>query len=369
MSLTTAGTTEPAAPAAEAGGRRSAAVWVWAGLGVAFLLLQAYVWLSFFSTGPEQLTRYRDSSLPAWKWARAFEVIQVGWLVATLTMVGREVARHRRLTRNAMLVIAFASVVWLDPLLNYLRPGFYFTSNYINVESWVSHIPGQLAPYSSLIPVPWVWVVGTYVGMFLPVTLATAKIMAKAKARFPRARLVHLMGIAWLVTAPVDLVFELFALRTGTFAYPAAWHNWSIWAGETYQFPLIELVAAPGFWVACATLVYCTDGRGNSPVERGAEAVRSPKRMAAARQLALIGYVNLMFLALPLGITQIGPARTDPFPAGYPAHLHGGWCGEDGQPYGPCPGPEIPWQVRGTGDHPHPSEIYEEFDYFDRSGN
>jgi hypothetical protein len=355
---------EEASPAGDSG-RRSYAVWVWASLGLAFVLLQAWIWVSFFASGPEQLTRYRDSSLPAWKWAKAFEVIQVGWLVGTVTVVGREVVRQRRMTRNAMLLVAFASVVWIDPLLNYLRPGFYFTSNYINVESWVSHIPGQLAPYSSLTPVPWVWVVGTYVGMFLPVALATAGIMRKAKGRFPRARLPHLMGVAYLITAPVDLVFELFALRTGTFAYPAAWQNWSIWGGQTYQFPFIELLAAPAFWVVCATLIYCTDERGVSAVERGAEAARTPRRAAAARQLALIGFANVFFLALPLGITQIGPAFTDPFPEGYPAHLHGGWCGDEGQPYGPCPGPGVPWQIRGEGDRPHASEIYEEFDYFE----
>lgn len=330
--------TEPAA--------RSAAVWIWAGLGLFFVLLQGWVWTSFLASGPEQLTRYRDPGSAAWKWARLFEVMQLGWLVVTVTVVSRRAWRQRRFTSEARWLVAFASVVWIDPLLNYLRPGFYFTSNYTNVESWVSHIPGQLAPFASLTPVPWLWVVGTYVGMFLPVALATAAIMRRAKARFPRARLPHLMGIAWLVTAPVDLALELFALRTGTFAYPAAWHNWSIWGGETYQFPLIELVAAPGFWVACATLIYCTDRIGVSPVERGSETARTPRRAALARQLALVGCVNVLFLALPLGITQIGPAYTDPFPTGYPAHLHNGWCGNEGQPYGPCPGPGVSWKVR-----------------------
>ncbi|HVW31565.1 MAG TPA: spirocyclase AveC family protein [Acidimicrobiia bacterium] len=362
--MTAAVTAEDAGPVEGVAPRRSAAVWIWAALGLAFGLIQAVVWLRFAAWRPEQLTRFRDPSVAAAKWARLFELAQLGWLAATVTVVGREVARQRRLTRNAMLLVAFASVVWLDPLLNYLRPGFYFTSNYTNVESWVSFIPGQLAPYASLTPVPWLWVVGTYVGMFLPVTLATARVMVRAKARFPRARLVHLIGIAWLVAAPVDLALELSALRTGTFAYPAAWHHWAIWGGRTYQFPLIELVAAPGFWVACATLVSCTDRRGLSPVERGAEAAGTPRRAAVARQLALVGYVNLVFLALPLGITQIGPARTDPFPAGYPAHLSGGWCGDAGQPYGPCPGPGVPWAVRAGRDHRHASEIYDTFGYF-----
>ena len=65
-----------------------------------------------------------------------------------------------------------------------------------------------------------------------------------------------------------------------------------------------------------------------------------------------------------LGITQLGPARTDPFPTGYPAHLSGAWCGDEGQPYGPCPGPGVPWQVRGSRDHRHASEIYDDFEYF-----
>ena len=86
------------------GGTESArrwAVWLWAGLGVFFLLLQAWIWLSFLSSGPEQLTRYRDRSSAAWTWARIFELVQVGWLVVTVVAVGREVARERRMTRNA----------------------------------------------------------------------------------------------------------------------------------------------------------------------------------------------------------------------------------------------------------------------------
>ena len=82
--------------------------------------------------------------------------------------------------------------------------GLVFFVNGAAFASWVSRIPGQLAPYASLTPVPWLWGVGTYVGMFLPVTVATARIMQAAGARFPRARLIHLMGIAWLVAAPVD---------------------------------------------------------------------------------------------------------------------------------------------------------------------
>ena len=39
-------------------GRRACAVWIWAGLGVFFLVLQGWIWTSFLASGPEQLTRY-----------------------------------------------------------------------------------------------------------------------------------------------------------------------------------------------------------------------------------------------------------------------------------------------------------------------
>ena len=48
-----------------------------------------------------------------------------------------------------------------------------------------------------------------------------------------------------------------------------------------------------------------------------------------------------------------------------PADLTNGWCGDDGQPYGPCPGPGVPWPAR-VGADPEPAETYRSFDYFRR---
>lgn len=354
--------TAPSVP----GGRASWPVWVWAAIGTVVLLIQGWVWIRFFASSPQQLTRYRDTGSDTYVWAKIFEVSLAVIFVVTVGLTVRAAVRAGRLTTNAKCLIAFASIIWLDPLLNYFRPGFYFTSNFVNVESWVEFIPGQIAPHANLTPVPYLWVATAYLGYFLPVILVNVLVMRKVAARFPGAKLPALMAASYGISLPMDIALEGFALRTGTFAYPAASHEWSLWGGHTYQFPVIEMIGAPMFWVAVAAIIYRTDADGYLPIERGAERIRTAWVQSVARVLATIGAINVLFLTLPMGITQIGVMYSDPFPSGYRADLHGGWCGDEGQPYGPCPAPGVDWQVRGPdADHdPSPDEVYETNRYF-----
>lgn len=344
-------------------GRPARSAWpirLWSVIGVLVLVIQTIVWIRFAASSPEQLVRYRDPESSAYWWAKGFEIVLVAFVLLTVGLTARSAIRQRTLTPNAMLLIAFASMLWLDPMLNYLRPGFYFSQNLINVESWVQFIPGQLAPHANLIPVPYVWVIGAYIGFFLPVILLNVALARWMRRRWPAVRLSVVFAVIFLTSAAVDLGLEGVATRTGVMAYPSGSHTWSVWGGQTYQVPMIELVAAGMFWTLCSMLVLLRDDRGWTPIERGAETIASPLRQKIARQLALIGVANVLFLSLPLGVVQIGVAHTDPFPTGHPRHLTGEWCGDTGQPYGPCPAPGVSWKVRdaGHGVDPAPSDIH-----------
>src|SRR5882724_12050634 len=129
-----------------AGGRATWPVWVWLSLGTIVLLTQTWVWTLFLASGPHELARYRDPGSATYLWAKIFEVSLGLMFLSTVGLTVRGALRTRRLTTNAKLLIAFASIIWLDPMLNYLRPGFYFTQNFINVESWAAYLPGQIAP-------------------------------------------------------------------------------------------------------------------------------------------------------------------------------------------------------------------------------
>lgn len=346
-------------------GRAGWPVRVWLSIGVLVLLAQTWVWTRFLASGPRELARYRDPASATYMWAKIFEVSLGLMFLATVGLTIRGALKARRLTTNAKLLIGFASIIWLDPMLNYLRPGFYFTQNFINVESWAAYLPGQIAPQVNLSPVPYLWVATAYLGYFLPVILVNVAVMRRVAARFPGARLPVLMAAAYAVSLPMDLGLEGFALRTHTFAYPAASHTWSLWGGQTYQLPVIEMIAAPMFWVSVAALIHRTDADGYLPFERGAESIRDGWRRGLARVLGTIGVINVLYLLLPLGLPQIGVAYTDPFPTGYSADLHGGWCGDEGQPYGPCPGPGVAWKTRGAGAaDPPPAEVFSTNRYY-----
>lgn len=342
--------------------RRFPPVRIWAWIGVAFLAVQAWTWVSYLASGPGSITFFRDTTAPSWKWGLVMQTGQVALLAVTLYAVGRDARRRGEMTFNLLFLGACASLVWLDPMLNYFRPGFYYSSNLVNVESWVPHIPGQIAPYANLTPQPLIWEVATYVGVFLPFVLLLTRVWAAFARRFPAAPTPGLFGGTLAVALALDLILELPMLRTGLFAYPAATHRFAIWGGETYQFPLAENLGASLFWVSCAALVVA-GRRGLTPVERGAETITCPRRRTLARFLAITGFAHVVFLAFPMGIAQVGPFYTDEFPAGYTADLHNGWCGDDGQPYGPCPAPGVPWQAR-TGGVPDPGQVYRSFPYF-----
>jgi hypothetical protein len=347
---------------------RSSAYRIWAGIGAALLAVQAWTWATYLADGPGQITRFRDTSAPSWKWAIALQVFQVVSTAAVLILVLRHARRQRVVTLNVLYVTGCLCLVWLDPMLNYFRIGFFYSSNFVNVESWLGHVPGQFAPYVNITPQPILWEVATYTGVFIAFTLLLARVWRRIAEQFPKVPVPGLFAATLGVAILLNLVLELPFVRTGLFAYPAGWHDLSLWGGKTYQFPLVESLGASLFWTASAALFMSMRGDGLTAVERGIEEVRSPGRRTGLRFLAVTGYLHVIFLAFPMGLAQLGPLYTDRFPSGYAADLHNGWCGDEGQPYGPCPGPGVAWPDR-AGRDPEPAETYRRFPYFGSAGS
>lgn len=320
--------------------------WPWVLLGLFWLMIQAMTWASYFSQPIVSITDYQTPDLLSARLAPWFEVVYGLFAVVTVLVVGREVVKRREWTSDAMWVTAFACLIWCDQMINYFRPGFYFSANFTNVASWVTHIPGQIAPHADRVPAPYIWIIGVYIGGFLPMVRLVVKAVARTEARWPRRPFWLPPLVALLVINLITLAIELPLLRAGLFAYPAAHHDWSIWGGQRWQYPLIEVVATSVFLYAMYAAMRAEARHGQLPSETGIERIASVWRRKLTQQLARIGFVVTLFVIFPLGITQIGPWTTDPFPTGYAPDLHVDWCGDDGQPYGPCPAPGVPWAVR-----------------------
>jgi hypothetical protein len=353
-------TVERAAP----GVRTSKVVYVWAWIGAALVGVGAWSIGSWLLSGPEAITRFRDPGSAGWWWARIFEggFFVISMLVAFFVI--RQCVRQRRLTTDAMICLGIFSIWWQDPLYNYLRPGFLYNSNLVNLESWITHIPFQQAPYANLQPEPVLWGFSIYFSVMFVQVLLMCWIMRQVQRRWATVRGWQMFLLVSFLGFVMDAGLELPMLWTRTYNYPAGWHGLAIFGGRPYQLPLVHLAAGAMFFAAVAALRYYRDDKGRTVVERGADSITNQRRQTAVRLLAVVGFVQVVSLAYcPIVLSQI--ATTDPFPKGYETWQLNGLCGDEGQPYGPCPAPGVSWKVRASqSDRPHPSEIYREFPYF-----
>jgi hypothetical protein len=137
------------------------------------------------------------------------------------------------------------------------------------------------------------------------------------------------------------------------YAYPLTIHELSIWGGETYQYPLAELMIWPMVWTAMASVRFFKDDRGGTFLDRGLEEVRSKRAQPAVRTLAVLGFGTVAMLVYYVPMVALTP-YADAVPDGYPSYLTNRMCGE-GTQYA-CPGPKVPIPLPESG--PLPPERY-----------
>ena len=321
--------------------KRLTPVRVWAVVGLFFVLLQAYVYIRWFggpdfhrpSTGPDLV----PTVVKFWAWL--VQISTMVAIVAAIWWVVRQVRRERRLTFDAILLIAWSSVMWQDPVLNYIRPTFFYNSYLISFGSWVEGIPGWISPNGGNLPSPlFMSGVGYLACLFFSIGITAA--MRAAKRRIPSIGVPGLLLVAFVTAFFMDMAYEVFMVRTSLYAYNGAIHDLSLWGGERYQFPLYESVFWGFVWASSGVLRYFRDDKGRSVVERGTEALTvSQRTQTAYRTLAVIGFLNVMYLIFNICI-NFAALQIDRTPAGYPTYLRNDMCGA-GTEYA-CPGPEVP---------------------------
>lgn len=322
-------------------------VTAWAAAGLLFVGVQLWAyggWILSGDFGPN--TTGRDMASTA---VRTWAVItQVGTITAVslaIIYVIRQVRRERKWTFDAMLLVGWASVAWQDPLLNYTRTVFFQNSVLINFGSWGPHIPGWASPRGENFVEP------LFLGGFgymwqLFIIIGVCAVMRTAKRRRPSLTNPQLFGVAFVAAGLFNLILELAWVRTEMYQWPGTVQWLSIWGGERYQFPIYEAVGFAWIWAAVAALRYFRDDKGRPFFERGgAQPVMPARRRRLVRQLAVIGFFNVIILPYMVW-SNVAALNVDPTPEGYPAYLRNEQCGE-GTPYA-CPSPEFPVPLRGS---------------------
>jgi hypothetical protein len=345
-----AGTADPQVRSTDRPGaaarRTTPPIKLWAFLGALILGFEAYVlirWMagSYFrhvSAGPT----------PEPGWMRTAETVwEVAGILATVGIVYwfvvRPWRRERSLSTDGLLVCAFATLWFEDPLSSYYGHWFTYNANLVNFGSWVNGVPGWNAPgtpghmvLEPLLMIPFVYVYFIMIGV-----LVGCWAMRMAEARW-RLSTLQLLGVCFVTMALLDLVGEgLIFLPLGFWEYPGGYGM--LFPSTYHKYPVNEMLTIAAIFTGMCALRYFKDDRGRTIVERGIDRLRVGRgRRDLVRFLAIAGAVHLILIVgynLPNSVVG---AHSRPWPADLQkrSYLTDGVCGA-GTTIA-CAGPGVP---------------------------
>lgn len=298
-------------------------------IGAASFAMAVYLGLVWVTSGDFKRTPTGADAVPTatkW-WAWGWQIAAIILLLACVVYVIRRSRREGQVTFDALVLMAWTVVIWLDPATtNFFRTQMLYNSYLVNFGSWAPHIPGWLSPNARLLPEPLISWGGLYGATSLGATIIGCNAMRLAKQRWPRMGKVGIFLSGLAVIAVADLLLELFFIRTQLYAYAGAIRSLSLWAGHRYQFPISEPLIFGAAWTACAALRYFRDEDGLSIVERntGVEG-RRPRSSTGRRVLAVTGFVTLVYAVYSL-VFSLTAIWGDSFPHGYPSYMINEMC-------------------------------------------
>jgi len=157
-----------------------------AGVGVLIVGYALWTWGAWLLAGPRPVTEFRDPHSPTLWVARGYETAMVITAITVLGVVIRGCVRHRRMTFDAMMIIAGFFTLFWDPMVNWMQPNFFYSSQWINVNTWVSYAPFVVNPTASQMPQPMV-----FIGLIYPFGWVPFAMLLNAAGRGKTAQARH----------------------------------------------------------------------------------------------------------------------------------------------------------------------------------
>lgn len=336
---------------------------IWAFVGALVVIAELYVltqWVTgpYFErvpTGPSDPPTWMKASLLFW---------QIGSIPATLGLVFwfvvRPWRRDRHLGIDGLLVIAFCTMWFQDPISSFGGHWFTYNSWMLNRGSWVNDIPGwqSFGEPGAMLQEPILFTPFAYCYIFVIVMFLGSWFMRRLRQRFPAISNLGLIGSCFVLMMVFDLVLEgLIWMPMGIFGYHGG--HLALFPETFHKFPLQEALSIGGTFTVAACLRFFVNDRGQSVFERGSEDVRGGAvRRTAVRALAAIAVVQLAFL-VTYNVPNyfIGTHSTEwPRDVQERSYFTNGICGEGTGRI--CPGPAAPLTKNDNGNPGQGGSIY-----------
>jgi len=228
-------------------------------------------------------------------WPHWLALHQYGTIVMMLVLIRACVRKWLREPAHPYVLMAIAStaIVWQDPIMNWAPFAVY------NPQLW--HWPEDW-PLVELSPTvePFI-VIGYatfYFGPFFPAIAILRRLQARAAtdAFVWRRPLVSLALLLLVIGFVFDAILEIFLVRTGLYIYSQVIPWGSVFAGTTFQFPLIwESALVTVVMIPAGVLCY-RDDTGRTQAEKLAQRFRwLPGRPALGTFLMMFAILNAAY--------------------------------------------------------------------------
>jgi hypothetical protein len=318
--------------------------WSWphylAVAAVPVLLLQTWTLAAWLADGPHQITEFRDTSAISWKAARVYEGIGIIVSIVVIFVVGRECRRKRQLTFDAKFLICGVTLFWDDAGTNFFQPIIMYSSNWVNVNSPLGHMPFVSNPDIGRLPDPILFTIPLESTIWLAITWGVCRYVRFISVRWPGLSTAQIIALVMGTALVAEVLVEPLIVGVGLWTYASpAWM--SIPFGQSLRLPFPELLVGMFYFGCPALMRYFKNDRGETIIDRGLDRMSSWKRTVVS---LLAMYMAFQFIAWgPATVPDIliGPYQ-EPWPE-LPAHLVNDLCdapGHGGTRYGPCPGSE-----------------------------
>ena len=292
--------THRAVQESEAPKQNRAITW-WAGLGFVFLAFACYLIIAWIAAGEPARVEPGPTPLPTWM-KILLETQQWGLFAGMVALIWFKAIRPRLRTGSVpfdgLMVLAFALMWWSDPLYNYFTPGFNYNAYFINLGSWVGHVPGWMSPNPTEIPQPLFWLPGVYTCAFFLMVVIVNWIFRKTRERWPTISPISMCLIAFLPMMIVGTLWEAAFMVMGSHSYASGIYEVTLNAGHYYGFPVYQGITASLLYTTWGALRYFKDDRGRSVAERGIDQMRVSNRAKGwLRFFAVSGAITGIFFA------------------------------------------------------------------------
>jgi hypothetical protein len=222
-------------------------------------------------------------------------VIQAQWIsvaavVLWLAYVVWDWRRRRGLTWPVLWTVAWALVLWQEPLVNVRDRTFSFNKEFVNRGDWTTYLP--FVPHAFPLPEALLLEGPVFVYLLPLVAVGTAALMRVGHRYLRISGLVVL--VAWLAVGLFDMLFERAGIAEGLLAYPQLGGP-AIDRGQPSQWPVCEGIAIGLVWALPGMVMffrrYARDPARRELVPRWWHGRNS----APVTLLAAVGLVNLAF--------------------------------------------------------------------------